>query len=241
MSRYNTSNPDVYSSSVAAQAGAVQGSSTTSSTTSQTTRVNEDYMSNVGRQALDSLLAQLAAGGTPAQRAIQEDILRTIQQTEAQRAEYSKSAAFADAEGLMQQQLRQALEATLPSILLAGEAAGTSGSAISALLAQDLTARASEGAAAQGLNAAVDYGNISNQLLQTQAELVNREDPALQALQDALAIDRGSVKRGTTKTTSRTKESSKSKSSESQVKVASGAQTSDPSTANTGQFHFMVR
>ncbi len=231
-SRYAGVNPDVYSSSSTITNQATSASSVSGSRSSQTETVNMDFMSATGRQALDSLLAQLSAGGTTAQRQIQEDILRTIQQIEGQRAQYTKDAAFVDAEGAMQQQLRQALEQTLPSILLAGEAAGTSGDAISALLAQDAGTRAAESSAALGLGAAVDYGNIGANLLAQQSQLVNREDPALAALVEALGIDKGSAQRGTTKTKGSASQSQSSTSNTRQTTVTSGAQSGDASKTN---------
>lgn len=230
-SRYG-SNEDTYSSSADIINTTQSQSLSQGQSGSSTTTINKDYMSEVGRQALNNLLAQLAAGGTPAQRQIQEDILRTIQATQVKQAEYSKENAFAESEGLMNQALRQALESTLPSILLAGEAAGTSGSAISALLTNDLTARAAEGSAALGINAAVDYGQIAAQLLDTQAGLANRDDPAVEALIAALGVDKGSRERGTVKEKSSSKSSSSSSSSTRQVQVGSTAQSSDASNTN---------
>ena len=149
------------------QAGSVvnSASSRTSgqqqSQSSQTTSQQQQFLSATGRQALDTVIAQLAAGGTPQQRAFQADILRTIQAVEVQRAQYGKDAAFRDAEGAVQLQLQRALESTLPTVLLASEAAGTSGDAVSALLTNDLTARAAGTAAEVGLNAAAQYGRIA--------------------------------------------------------------------------------
>lgn len=233
-SRFGTG--EVFTNSTTDVTGGSTTSSASSTASSQREQVNKDYMSAVGRQALDSLLAQLAAGGTPAQRQIQEDILRTIQQTEAQRLSYTKDAAFADAEGAMQKSLRDALEATLPSILLAGEAAGTSGDAISALLSQDLATRASGEAAQVGLGAAVDYGQLSAALLDTQASLVNRQDPALEALIQALGVDRGSAERGTKTTSGRQSSSESASKSFSQQEVKSGVQSDEPLGKPSSQF-----
>lgn len=231
-SRYGTTGDELFGSSTSITRSITNASSNQSQSQNSTTTVDKDYMSEVGRQALDSLLAQLAAGGTTAQRQIQEDILRTIQQSQAKQAEYSKSAAFADSEGLMQQALREALESTLPSILLAGEAAGTSGDAISALLANDASTRAAQGAANVGINAAVDYGQIAAALLDTQASLANRTDPAVEALIQALGVDKGSAERGTTKTKGSASSNSSSTSSTRQVQVGSTAQSSDKSNTN---------
>lgn len=214
-----------------------QGQQTSNS--SGTTKVDKSYLSAVGRQALDNLIAQLAAGGTTEQRAVQEDILRTIQKIEVERTKYTKDAAFRDAEGAVQLQLQRSLEETLPAILLAGQAAGTSGDAISALLTNDLTARAAGESALLGTQTAASYGQISAALLSDQVELLEqRNDPATEALLQALQVDKGSREKGTTRTRNKSSESSSRSSSGSSVSVVtprSSARTTSSSSTARGQ------
>lgn len=168
-----------------------------------TTSFNERNISAIGRQALDSLIAQLAAGGTPSQRAAQQDVLRTIQLIDAQRAEFSSDRALALSEEAVQSNLQRSLEAALPSILLAGNAAGTSGDALSALLTQDLQTQAAGQAAEIGIDAVTNFGQISAGLLQDRSVLSQRQDPVANALIQALNVDVGSERSGssTTRTT----------------------------------------
>ena len=239
------SNGDTFTGGTTQQTTVASGGSTTTDTSAtaqsqsgssaSTETVNMDFMSASGRQALDSLLAQLAAGGTPEQRAIQEDILRTMQRIKVQQVEFSKDAAFRDADNAMALQLQRAMETALPSVLLAGESAGTSGDALSALLTQDLATRAAGESAQLGLGAAVDYGNISANLSQTLAGLANREDPAVQALIAALGVDKGSKQTGTSKT-----RSSNSSSSSSSTKSTQDTASSQTQRQNTVQSGFSV-
>lgn len=224
-SRYDRGSAVVAPGTVRTASSQTTGSTGRSSNT-QREQVDIDFLSAQGRQSLDMLIAQLAAGGTPGQRAIQEDVLRTIQAIEVQRTQFSKEAAFRDAEGAIQTQLQRSLEATLPSILLASTGAGTSGDALSALLTNDLSARAAGEASALGIDAAARFGQISASLLGTQAELVDREDPALNALLQALQIDRGSSERGTRTTTGRQSQSQRQTTQQRQTQVTSpGADT----------------
>src|SRR5690554_1593693 len=178
-----------------AETGSRNSSSTTNE--SSTTKFNIDTMSAPGRQALSRLLAQLAAGGTDEQRRILEEQLNTLRSNRAAQADYSRETALGDAEGLVQRTLQTALEQSLPSILLAGSGAGTSGGAISALLTQDLAARAAGEAAGVGVDAVQGYGGILAQLMGQEAQTaLSMEDQATNALLQALGIDAQSMKRG---------------------------------------------
>ena len=207
LSRYSAQGGNTYSGIAGNSTSTTSSSSSSSSSESGLSTYNQDFMSQAGRQAMEQLLAQLSAGGTPAQRAIQEQQMRTMQQLDAQASNYTRETALADAEGLMQQMLRQSLEQTMPSIMLAQSAAGTSGDAISALLAQDMATRASQGAASAGVGAVADYGQVLASLMGSQAYLAaNQQDDALNALLQLLQTDVGSANRGTVATsgTSRT-------------------------------------
>lgn len=166
------------------------------------TRFDIDTMSSAGRGAHEQLLAQLMAGGTDEQRRQEQDRLLALRELETRSADYTRDVALADAQGLMGQFLRQSLESAMPSILQAQVGAGTSGNAITALLQQDLSTRSAEGAAALGTKTVADYGQILAQLAGQRTSLIaGQEDVVTKALLQALAIDAGSVKRGTEATT----------------------------------------
>ena len=205
--RYSANSGNTYSGTAGTSTATQTSSSSASQRESGLSTYNQDFMSQAGRQAMEQLLAQLSAGGTPAQRAIQEQQMRTMQQLDAQASNYTRDVALGDAQGLMQQMLRQTLEQVMPSIMLAQSAAGTSGDAVSALLSQDLATRASQGAATAGVGAVADYGQVLAALMGNKTQLAgNAQDDALGALLQLLQTDVGSASRGTvaTKGTSRT-------------------------------------
>lgn len=184
--------------------GSASRNSTSTTDETSKTDLNIDTMSAQGRQAMTRLLAQLAAGGTDEQRAILEEQMRTLQGIRGDKEDYSRETALGDAEGLMQTMLQRSMEEALPSILMAGQGAGTSGSAITALLSQDLATRAAGQAAGVGVDAVQGYGSILAQLTgQEVAATQGMEDQALAALMEALGIDAGSMKRGSQTTNSR--------------------------------------
>lgn len=169
-----------------------------------TTDFNIDTMSDSGRQAMQQLLATLAAGGTDEQRRILEEQLNTLQNVRGAQADYSRETALGDSEALMQTMLQRSMESALPGILAAGSGAGTSGDAITALLSQDLASRAAGDAAGVGVQAVQGYGGILAQLMgQEVAASQGMEDQALGALLEALGVDAGSMKRGQQTTNSR--------------------------------------
>lgn len=203
--------------------GSASRDSTTRTNEQSTTDYNIDLMSAPGRQALTQLLAQLQAGGTDEQRRILEEQLNALRNNRAAQADYSRETALGDAEGLVQTTLRKALEENLPSILLAGAGAGTSGGAITALLAQDLTARAAGEAASVGTQAVGNYGQILASLLGQEAQTtLGMEDKATQALLDALGVDQGSMRRGQ-ETTNRTSTSTTRENTQSSQRNSSSS------------------
>lgn len=213
---------------------------TGSATRDSTTRTNEqsktdyniDLMSDAGRQALTQLMAELQAGGTEEQRRILEEQLNALRTNRAAQADYSRETALGDAEGLVQTTLRKALEENLPSILLAGAGAGTSGSAITALLAQDLSTRAAGEAASVGTQAVGNYGQILASLLGQEAQTtLGMEDQATQALIEALGIDQGSMRRGS-ETTNRQSTSNTTERTQSQRNQSSSSNQFSTSVIN---------
>lgn len=143
-----------------------------------------------GEDALRTLLAQLLGGGTPEQRAAEALKQQQVQSLQGQQGDYSKQAAFTDAQGSVDQASRLALEKLIPSITKAAEGAGTSASSMRALLLQDSANKAAESASALGLKASTDYGNISNGLSQILASLT-KGNPVTDALIQALQISKG--------------------------------------------------
>jgi hypothetical protein len=107
--------------------------------------------------------------------------------------DYSKDAAFADAQGAMQANLADALAKLLPSIVRGAEGAGTSQSSMRALLTQQAASEAAKGSAALGLQAATDYGQIANQYLNSLTNANNTGDAITNALLDALGVAKGAV------------------------------------------------
>lgn len=144
-----------------------------------------------GEDVLKALLQQLLGGGTPEQRAEQARRIEEINAVRQQRGDYSKEAALADSQAVSARESRLALEKLVPSISRAAEGAGTSASSMRALLLQDAAQRAAESAAALGLKASVDYGNISTGLSGVLNSLTQQNNPITKALIDALAISKG--------------------------------------------------
>lgn len=174
--------------------------------------------------ALNGLIQQLLGGGTQSMAEQRANLLAEINAVRNLRGGYSKENAFADAQGAMNQQLRQTLEKLMPSIVRAAEGSGTSANSMRALLMQEAASKAAESASSLGLKAAVDYGGLSGNFSQVLANLVSQTDPVSKALLDALGIAKGSVQN-----TSGTKESTTEKSGSSTTN-SSQTQTTSPGT-----------
>jgi hypothetical protein len=177
------------SSGTSSQSGTVNSSGT--STTNSSSRTE-----NLSPQAiaeLNVLIQQLINGGTPEMR--QDRLVRQGERTavEGMRSGYSKTAAFADATGLMNQQSRRLLEQLLPSINRAAEDAGSSGGALRALLLQDAGNKAAESASALGAKQATDYGNISANFSQVLEALTRPDNTLITSLLNAFNVLKGAV------------------------------------------------
>lgn len=144
-----------------------------------------------GEEALATLIAQLLAGGTPEQKTEQTNRQQEVQSVRGQRAGYTKEAAFADAQGAQAQQSRLVMEKLIPSIIAAASGAGSSKGSMRALLTQDAANKAAESAAALGLKASVDYGNISGGMNQVLEALTRQGNPITDSLLKALEISKG--------------------------------------------------
>lgn len=143
-----------------------------------------------GDAALAALIQQLLGGGTVEQRQQRADRQGEVGAVRQQRADYSKEAAFGDAQGAMAQQLRLAMEKVLPSLVRSAEGAGTSQNSMRALLLQDAAAKSAESASALGLQAAKDYGAISGNLSSVLEALTRPNDQQTTDLLKALEISK---------------------------------------------------
>lgn len=119
-------------------------------------------------------------------RQFQQERLNELAPNRAIREDYSKAAAFEDAQGLMNQQLQKALEESLGSLTRASEGAGTSQSALRALLTQKAAENAAMNAAAAGAELAVQYGGVANNTSSILEALTRADDGGLRALLTAL-------------------------------------------------------
>lgn len=149
-------------------------------------------------EALRILLSQLLGGGTPEQRTEAANRATEVQAVRGQRGDYSKEAAFTDAQGVMAQQTRLAMEKLLPSLVRSAEGAGTSQNSMRALLLQDAANKSAESASALGLKASVDYGSIGSGLSQILASLTQQNSPVTKALIDAINLSKGQTSTGAT-------------------------------------------
>ncbi len=169
--------------------------------------------------------------------------IQQTNETRALQAGYSKEAAFADAQGAMAQQMRRALEASLPTITRAADSAGTSGGSMRALLANDASARAAENAATVGLKASVDYGSISANLANTLEVLTRPDTTSINALLNALSISKGAVSTTqsqtnttgtqTTNSTSNTQTTNQSQTQGNTSTTGNQTSTTTPNSSNT--------
>lgn len=201
---------------------------------SGTSTTNSTTMGPEALAALNNLIQQLMGGGT--QQMAQETATRRgeIRNVQAQRAGFSKEAAMGDAQGLIAQTLRQAMEASIPTLRRAAEGAGTSGNALQALLLQEANTRASQAASAAGVNAAIGYGGVASNMNNTLEALTRPNDVATNALINLLSVAKGSVNKSITNTneTKQTTGSSQSNSatrgSENKVVTANNTFNSKP-------------
>lgn len=166
-------------------------SSTTNSSGTRTT--NTKNMDDQSLAALQALIKQLAGGGSEEDRARMDSVRSEIGANQAQRGQYSKGAAFSDAENAAAAQMTNALKKLLPTITAGIDAAGTSGSAMAALLSTEAAEATSRNAAQLKLDAAISYGQIANQASGVIAELLKIDNPANRQLLEALGIAKGAV------------------------------------------------
>lgn len=180
------------------------GESTTNQSTSGTSRTQstQTNMDGASLAALQTLIKQLLAGGTPAMR--EQQARRNAEQGVVSnlRGQYDKESAFADAQGLIAQQMRRALEAAMPGISRASEDAGSSGGALRALLMQDAATKAAESSSALGVQTATNYGGIAANLSQVMEQLTRSDPTVVNALVQALNVAKGATVKTDSTTTS---------------------------------------
>lgn len=145
-----------------------------------------------GEDALAALIQLLQGGGTAEQRQQRTARQQEIGAVRDTRADYTKEAAFADAQGAMSQRQRLALEELIPQINNAALGAGTSQSALRVLMLQDAANKAAESASALGLDAATKYGQISSGMSSTLEMLTRPDNSITDSLLKALEISKGS-------------------------------------------------
>lgn len=195
--------------------GSTSGSSQTSGSQSSNTQQNSVNMDERSLSVLNTLIQQLMTGGTPELQAQKGARQAELASLVTQRGGYSKEAAFADAQGLMAQMMRQTIEKMMPSINAGAIGAGASQSSMRALLTQRAAENAAQNATAQGLGAAVSYGGVANGMSGAIANLLGQTDPVTAALMNALNLAKGAVtssttqQSGTTQQTQQTQQQSK--------------------------------
>ena len=102
----------------------------------------------------------------------QKNIDQEIATNRTAREGYSKENAIADSNAFTDRAMRELLEKTMPGINAIIEGSGTSGGGVAGLLKNDAAARAAENAATLSVQAAVEYGKISNDASQIIAGLL---------------------------------------------------------------------
>ena len=161
--------------------------------TSGTVRTTTKNMDDASLKALQDLIKSLSTGGSEDDKRRWQQIQDEILVNQAQRQSYSKEASFADSSMAAAAQMFKALEQQMPTITAGIDSAGTSGSAMAALLTQNAAEAASRNAAQLQLDAAINYGQISNQASSIVADLLKIDNPATSQLLEALNIAKGAV------------------------------------------------
>lgn len=212
-----------------------QNTNSSSSTRDVTDRtVVTKNMDDEAYKMLMDFLRQQAAGGTTEDRARREAIWGEIAAGQAQRAGYSKAAAVMDSTAAASAQMTNALKQMLPAITAGVDSAGTSGSAMAALLSQQAAEGVSRNAAQLQLEAAISYGQIANQSSGIIAELLKIDDQSANRFLEGLNIAKGAI----TSTTDRTVRNIDTRSSESvrgSENASSSSTTSNYSNSSSSQ------
>ena len=204
-------------------------------TTDNTVRkVTQKNMDDEAYGLLMKFLREQAMGGSEIDQQRRQEIWKEIAANQAQRQGYSKGAAVADSAAAASAQMAQALESMLPAITAGVDSAGTSGSAMAALLSNKAAESVSRNAAQLQLEAAISYGQIANQSSSIIAELLKIDDKAADRFLQGLDIAKG-ARTETTDTTNRTIKESGSSSKTGGKSGSSTSNTSSWSNTSTTQ------
>lgn len=183
-------------------------------TTDNTVRkVTQKNMDDEAYGLLMKFLREQSMGGSEIDQQRRQEIWKEIAANQAQRQGYSKGAAVADSAAAASAQMAQALESMLPAITAGVDSAGTSGSAMAALLSNKAAESASRNAAQLQLDAAISYGQIANQASGVIAELLKIDDKAADRFLQGLDIAKGAISETTDITNRTIKESGSSSKS----------------------------
>lgn len=181
-------------------------------TSSELQSFNLDTMDPKSRQALEQLLGVLQGGGSSQFKDQQAIFMQSLQGLANSVQQFDPAAAQEMASGNVAQLTRNLMEQQLPQIFGAQEAAGLSGDALSALLAQDATVRTAEAQQRAQLEALLGVGGLQNQAQLGLAQAAQAPDQNVQNILAALGIGKGSVQQGTVSTAGSTAENSLLKS-----------------------------
>ncbi|MGE4259154.1 MAG: hypothetical protein AB7F19_07420 [Candidatus Babeliales bacterium] len=162
----------------------------------QTTRT----MTPEQQAMLEVLIQQLMNGGTQEQQRQSAARQGEVNAVQAQRAQFSPEAAFANAQGLMTQVMADTLRQLTPTITRAAEGAGASGSSMRALLANDAAAQAAQRAAAEGGQLSAQYGQIGASLSNILESLTRTDNSQLDSLLNAFQLLQNAQKTTDTET-----------------------------------------
>lgn len=218
--------------------------STTRDTTKQTT--TSKNMDDEAYGMLMKYLREQMSGGSPEDQRRRQMIWSEIAANQGQRGQYSKGAAFADASAAASAMMSQALETALPAITAGVDSAGTSGSAMAALLSTKAAEAVSRNAAQLQLDAAISYGQIANQSSGIIAELLKINSEESRNLLHGLEIAKGArteqtviTDRNIVNKSSSTRSGSESGSSQSnESNWSNTTQTNSGGTSSTNrQYH----
>lgn len=235
MGSVNTQTNNTSGSSITTGSSTTVGSSNTVQNSNETSSRVANYLDPTARAALNSLINGLTGKGSGnnaiASGAKERDRIRMeeILANQGIRADYSKGNAFADAQGAMNATLAQAIQKSMPTITAGIDAAGTSGSALSALLTQQMAEDAAAQAAQLGLQTAINYGQIQTGQSNVIEGLLGQGSEASNLLLQALGIAKGAYENTKTSNTS----SSSSKTNSSQTTNSTQATTSNQNSTST--------
>lgn len=189
-------------------------------------RYHRDLNNANARRAQIQEEGGMIEGGTAQQ--LEERKMRTgeIKRVRRAQAGYSREAALSDANATTAKFARQLMEQLMPNIRNAMDSSGTSGGAVSGLMANDAAARVAEAQAALSIDAVAKYGQIFSGLENEIVDLLGQQDPVLQALLQALNISKGTVNQGVstgTQTTDSTKQVTTDKTDKTQINQTGNA------------------